>query len=133
MVTIALKLCRFALVGLSSTLLYALFVALLLSLGAEPLLAVHCIAFALAIPYAYFAQRGFTFRYTGPHADALSRFLITTLVGFLLSTGVVAAAQALHYSDVIAVAAVVVLVPAFNFLCMLSWVFAERDRSVQMR
>lgn len=128
MLSLALKLVRFAVVGLSSALLYALVVALLLWSGGQPLLVMHCIAFALSIPYAYFAQRGFTFRHDGLHAIAFPRFLMMALLGFILSTCVVAVAKALRFDDVIAITAVLIVVPAFNFACMWGWVFVEQDQ-----
>lgn len=125
MLDFALKLARFTVVGLSSTLLYAAVVALALWAGGHPLLAVHCLAFALSLPYAYLAQRGFTFRHDGRHAVALPRFLTTALLGFMLSTGAVAGAKALGFNDGVAIGAVLVVVPAFNFLCLWGWVFVS--------
>ncbi len=124
MPALTLKFIRFIAVGLSSTLVYALLVALMVWAGGRPLLAVHCLAFALSLPYAYFAQRGFTFRYSGPHAVGFPRFLVVSLLSLIFSTGIVAAAKALRFDDAIAIAAILLFVPLFNFACMAGWVFA---------
>jgi putative flippase GtrA len=90
-----LKLMRFGAVGLSSALLYGLPASALIHAGVG-LVSAHCIAYAVAIPYSYFAQRGFTFRSNQSHATTLPRFLLTNAVCFLLSTGIVAMFGALQ-------------------------------------
>ncbi len=120
-----LKLARFTAVGASSSLLYGLLVSALLRVH-DGLVAVHCIAYALAIPYSYFAQRGFTFRSSRSHAVSFPRFLVTNAFSFLLSTGIVAIAAALQLAAAIAVAAVIIIVPLVNYLCLNAWVFPDR-------
>lgn len=124
-----LRLVRFAAVGLSSSLLYGLLASLLLHFHAGLLLA-HCTAYALAIPYSYFAQRGFTFRSSHAHMVSFPRFLLTNAVSFLLSTGIVAAATALQLRAAVAIAAVIIIVPLLNYLCMSAWVFPDRTSAV---
>jgi putative flippase GtrA len=120
-----LKLVRFGAVGLSSSLLYGLLVSALLRVH-DGLIAVHCVAYALAIPYSYFAQRGFTFRSSRSHKVSFPRFLLTNIFSFLLSTGIVAMAAALRLPAAIAVAAVIIIVPLINYLCLNAWVFPDR-------
>ena len=124
-----LRLLRFGVVGLSSSLLYALLASLLLHFHAGLLLA-HCTAYALAIPFSYFAQRGFTFRSRHSHMVSFPRFVLTNAVSFLLSTGIVAAATALQLMAAVAIAAVVIIVPLLNYLCMNAWVFPDRTSVV---
>lgn len=124
-----LKLARFAAVGASSSLLYGLLVSALLRVH-DGLIAVHCVAYALAIPYSYFAQRGFTFRSSRSHAVSFPRFLVTNILSFLLSTGIVAIASTLQAAPAIAVAVVIIVVPLINFLCLNSWVFPDRRSAV---
>jgi putative flippase GtrA len=124
-----LKLARFAAVGASSSLLYALLVSALLRVH-DGLIAVHCVAYALAIPYSYFAQRGFTFRSSRSHVVSFPRFLLTNAFSFLLSTGIVALAAALQLAAAIAVAAVIIIVPLINYLCLNIWVFPDRPSAL---
>jgi putative flippase GtrA len=124
-----LKLARFAAVGLSSSLLYGLLVSGLLRMH-DGLITVHCIAYALAIPYSYFAQRGFTFRSSRSHVVSFPRFLLTNMLSFLLSTGIVAMAAALQLAPAIAVAAVIIIVPLINYLCLNLWVFPDRTSAL---
>jgi putative flippase GtrA len=120
-----LKLGRFGAVGLSSSLLYGLLASVLLRTQIG-LLPAHCIAYALAIPYSYVAQRGFTFRSSRSHMISFPRFLLTNTISFLLSTGIVATATALQLPPAIAIAAVIIVVPLLNYLCMNAWVFPDR-------
>lgn len=122
----ALRLVRFAVVGASSSLLYALIVFALLSWGIGPLPLVHCIAYALAIPYGYLAQRGFTFRSHASHVVAFPRFVATNAVSFAATSVFVVLADALRIHAAAVVLAVVVLVPLINYLCLNRWVFAQR-------
>jgi putative flippase GtrA len=123
------KLIRFGLVGASATLLYALLVGVLLQLRIGLVLA-HCMSYAAAIPYSYFAQRGFTFRSSRAHLVSLPRFLLTNSASFLLSTTIVAASKQLQLPALISVTAVVVVVPLINYLCLNSWVFADRNSAL---
>jgi putative flippase GtrA len=122
----ALKFVRFTAVGLSSALLYVLLVSALLWFGSGPLVLIHCIAYALSIPYSYLAQRGFTFRSDRLHTIAFPRFLLTNALSFVLSTGIIALSAALDIPTATAVAAAVVVAPSINYLCMNGWVFPER-------
>ena len=126
-----LKLARFAAVGLSSALLYGLLVSGLLRVH-DGLITVHCIAYALAIPYSYFAQRGFTFRSSRSHVVSFPQFLLINILSFLLSTGIVAMAAALQLAPApaIAVAAAIIIVPLINYLCLNAWVFPDRTSAM---
>ena len=117
-----LKLMRFGAVGLSSSLLYGLMASALIHAHVR-LVVAHCIAYALAIPFSYFAQRGFTFRSSRSHVMSFPRFLLTNAVSFLLSTGIVAMSTALQIPAAAAIMAVIVFVPLINYLCLNQWVF----------
>lgn len=124
-----LKLVRFGAVGLSSSLLYGLLASLLLRMHVGLVIA-HCIAYALAIPYSYVAQRGFTFRSSHSHLISLPRFLLTNVLSFLLSTGIVAMATAVQLPAAVAIATVIIVVPLINYLCMNAWVFPNRTSAL---
>ena len=119
-----LKLTRFAAVGLSSSLLYGLLASAFIH-AKVGLVVAHCIAYALAIPFSYFAQRGFAFRSSRSHVMSFPRFLLTNGVSFLLSTGIVAMSTALQIPAAAAIAAVIVFVPLINYLCLNAWVFPD--------
>jgi putative flippase GtrA len=119
-----LKLMRFGAVGLSSSLLYGLMASALIHAHVG-LVVAHCIAYALAIPFSYLAQRGFTFRSSRSHVMSFPRFLLTNAVSFLLSTGIVAMSTALQVPAAAAIAAVIVFVPLINYLCLNAWVFPD--------
>jgi putative flippase GtrA len=119
-----LKLMRFGAVGLSSSLLYGLLASALIHAHVG-LVVAHCIAYALAIPFSYFAQRGFTFRSSRSHVMSFPRFLLTNAVSFLLSTGIVAMSTALQVPAAAAIAAVIVFVPLINYLFLNAWVFPD--------
>lgn len=113
-----LKLLRFGAVGLSSALLYGLIASAIIHAHVGLVIA-HCVAYALAIPYSYFAQRGFAFRSSLSHVMSLPRFLLTNAISFLLSTGIVAMSAAMQVPAAAAIAAVVVVVPLISLLeCM---------------
>ena len=58
------------------------------------------------------------------------RFLLTNMLSFLLSTGIVAIAAALQLAPAIAVAAVIIIVPLINYLCLNLWVFPDRTSAL---
>jgi putative flippase GtrA len=124
-----LKLIRFGVVGLSSSLLYGLLASALVHAHVALVIA-HCIAYALAIPFSYFAQRGFTFRSNRLHVMSFPRFLLTNAVSFLLSTGIVAMSTALQIPAAAAIAAVIVFVPLINYLFLNAWVFPDHPSTL---
>lgn len=124
-----LKLMRFGAVGLSSSLLYGLIASALIHAHVG-LVVAHCIAYALAIPFSYFAQRGFTFHSSRPHVTSFPRFLLTNAVSFLLSTGIVAMSTALQIPAAAAIAAVIVFVPLINYLFLNAWVFPDNPSTL---
>lgn len=124
-----LKLMRFGAVGLSSSLLYGLMASALIHAHLE-LVVAHCIAYALAIPFSYFAQRGFTFRSSRSHVMSFPRFLLTNAVSFLLSTAIVAMSTAFQIPAAAAIAAVIVFVPLINYLFLNAWVFPDHPSTL---
>jgi putative flippase GtrA len=117
-----LKLVRFGAIGLSSSLLYGLMASALIYAHVRLVLA-HCIAYALALPFSYFAQRGLTFRSNRSHMSSFPRFLLTNAASFLLSTGIIAMSAALQVPATASIAAVIIFVPLINYLCLNGWVF----------
>ena len=120
------KLVRFAIVGASATLAYAVFAVLFEhAAGLDPLLG-HLLAFWLAIPLSFVGQCYFAFRYQGRKLPAFGRFAFTAVGAFLISTGV-----SYYTNDVlempyyVGVGITVVIIPLFSFVVYLFWVFAE--------
>jgi putative flippase GtrA len=124
----AFKLMRFALVGGSATLLYALFAIGLHQLWALPVLVGHVLAYLLAVPLSYLGQRHFAFSYRGPQLPALGRFLVTAGLAFAVSTCVVYVGdEVFHWHYLVAIGITMILVPTVSFIAMLLWVFIDRD------
>jgi len=126
----ALKLVRFALVGGSTTLLYAIFAIGIHEILGSPVLLGHAIAFLLAVPLSYLGQRRFTFLYKGRQLLALKRFLVTSGFAFAVSTGAVYLSnEILNWHYLVATGITVLVVPLVTFVTMLLWVFVEPDEA----
>jgi putative flippase GtrA len=87
------------------------------------------LAYFTMIPIAYLLHRVFTFQSKGEHKSALPRFVATSVLGFALSVLIpYLAVRALDSPAWSAYLAVCVIVPAFNFASMRTWVFATSAR-----
>jgi putative flippase GtrA len=111
------RISRFALVGVVSTLLYAL--------GS-------LVAYVLAGVFSYTAHRSFTFRSDRSHREAAPRFIGLSLVGY----GIATAAPLLltdwaGLPNVFAVALTSLVVPALNFVLMRAMVFVRPSGQVE--
>ncbi|TPK60038.1 GtrA family protein [Mesorhizobium sp. B2-4-19] len=125
----AVRLIRFAVVGIGAALLFFLLSWALVSAGLPPF-AGSVIAYMLAFVVAYSAQRGWTFEGRHDHAHALPRYLVTQLVcavfaGLLAHVAVsIFSASPLVMSAVITVAA-----GAASYALSSAWVFRDDQRA----
>lgn len=119
------RLRRFGLVGLTSTALYAVAALGLQAASVEPLPA-SLAAFAFCSVVSFVGHRWFTFRSTGRAGAEGARFAATTLLGFVLTTAIPLAGQALGAPGWASVLASCLIVPALNYLLLNSFVFARR-------
>jgi putative flippase GtrA len=122
---LALKLVRFGLTGGLATLLYGLFAMAIYAVAGWSTLAVHTLAFALAIPVSFFGQMLFTFRYRGARLRALLRFLATAAIAFSLSTVAVYVVEQRGWHYAVGIVVTMLIVPLISFLMMLLWVFTD--------
>lgn len=121
---------RFAVVGLTATVLYVVLVYLLAALlrGIAGPASVSLLAYVLAASYSYSAHRLFTFMSNGAHKVQLPRFVVLSLAGAAISFFIpVIAENWLSLPNFISVAAVCVVIPVFNFFVLDRWVFGERN------
>lgn len=124
------RLFRFAIVGGTSTLLYALIAYILTFIFSGKFIYIHIAAYCLAVPFSYFAQRGFTFRHKGSHKTTSWRFLIANLVALTVSSFVsfyLVDIAGLHEWFGIFIAMIVV--PVMSFATMSYWVFVDRRQA----
>jgi putative flippase GtrA len=118
-----LKLCRFAMVGMASTAIYAGTTFLSVhAWGLSPLVG-QAVGLALSTLWSYFGHHAFTFGADGRHGAYLPRFLGQAAFTSLLSTAFIHVTAIWRLSYLWGVAATVVVAPVINFLLMQFWVF----------
>lgn len=124
------KFTRFAAVGLTNGLIYAVATAVYISLlGIGDKLA-SLLGFVTAIPYAFFAHRAFTFSSDGSLTQELWRFTLTQATSMLISVAAMAAAVdylGAHY--IVGIIGAVTLVPIANFIVLDNWVFKAQSKA----
>jgi len=126
------RISRFALVGIVSTLLYALLAMAFSELTRWPAAVGSLVAYVLAGVFSYTAHRSFTFRSDRSHRQAAPRFIGLSLVGY----GIATAAPLLltdwaGLPNVFAVGLTSLLVPALNFVLMRAMVFTSPSGQVE--
>ena len=121
------KFARFAGVGAVATAIqYAILVALVQGLGAEPTPA-STLGFAVSVVFNYFANRRWTFRSERAHASAAPRFFLVQGVGLGLNGLLVyLGAEVLGVNYLLAQVAATGVVLVWNFFSHLLWSFSER-------
>jgi putative flippase GtrA len=123
------KLTWFGIVGIVGAVLYGATVTFVISwLRWTPTLA-NALGFLMAMSSSYFGHRFLTFRSAAPHHRAVPRFIFQAAVGYAMSQGITyfVSSFALHYA--IGILAVVVVLPALNFVVFQFWVFAASARA----
>ena len=125
----ALRLVRFAVVGVGAALLFFVLSWALVSAGLPPFVG-SVIAYGLAFVVAYSAQRGWTFEGQHDHRRALPRYLVTQLVCALfagLSAHV--AVSIFSASPLVMSAIITVAAGAASYVLSLVWVFRDDQRA----
>ncbi|MDA4845324.1 GtrA family protein [Hoeflea poritis] len=120
---------KFALVGLSATLLYAVLATVFeMQLGASLGQAtVSIAAYAIAALFSYSAHRVFTFASNGAYRLEIPRFALLTATGAALSFALPAFIGGfLGLPMFVSVACVCVVIPLINFVALDRWVFGDR-------
>ncbi len=126
------KLFRFAIAGGLSTLLYMIFAFTLGAVFSMKFIYIHVAAFALAVPFSYFLQSGFTFQYKGSHKKSSWRFLMTTLTAFIVTTLVsFVLVDIWGMPQWIGIVTVAFIVPIISFISMRYWVFVDTRQTTE--
>ncbi|MEM8773230.1 MAG: GtrA family protein [Pseudomonadota bacterium] len=116
---------RYAVVGLTTTMIYAVIAYFAPKLFAvAPVLASIC-GYTLAIAFQYFAHARFTFRAKAGSAKNIQRFGLATAFGYGLSTSLVMIGQAVSAPRLLVIGLIVVLIPLCNFILLRRWVFTH--------
>jgi putative flippase GtrA len=127
-VELALKLRRFAVVGLATTVVYLLAGYALVELMGIGWLLGTSLAFALVILLNYFLHYSWTFGSVVRHRVAFTRFVVSSAVGFALNFVLIDfLIGVLSAPTLAAQLAVVCVVTAWNFALNYLWVFSSRD------
>jgi len=116
---------RYGVVGVAVSILYGLFVMLLVDhIGMASATLASALAFAAILPFTYAAHRRVTFSDAARDPLASLRFVGTTTASFLIATGGMYLTTGIFArSYLIGIALTWVLIPATNFLIYLIWVF----------
>ncbi|MGB8843266.1 MAG: GtrA family protein [Aliidongia sp.] len=121
----SLKLGRFGVVGLVSTLIYAVIAAIGNNWTALPAEAVNSIAISISGLWSYIGHYRFTFRSDAAHGSSLARFFVLFALGYAVSSGIVLVSDRLGWQRNLATAIIVIIIPVINFVAMQLWVFAQ--------
>lgn len=128
------RIVRFGIAGLGATVFYFVLTTVLASgAGMNPASASIC-AYLAALILSYLLQSRFAFRVAGDNAAQITRFIVTAIVGLVVSYGVMALATGvldLHY--LVGAIGVCVLIPVINFVIFSRWVFAHRAAGKPVR
>ncbi len=125
------RLSRFALIGIASTLIYAICAFLLSALpgSALPAAPASVVAYIIAAFFSYAGHKYVTFVSSGSHGFEAPRFILLTALGlgfsWLLPLILV---NGLGTRPVLSIAVICVVVPAFNYFVLDRWVFAPAAR-----
>jgi putative flippase GtrA len=123
---IAAKTAWFGIIGVLSTLIYGATALLAINLLSWSPLVANATAYLAAMVNSYFGHRLLTFRATVPHQFAMPRFAAQSAFGYVLSHAITFGVARLDLHYLIGIVAVMVVLPAANFLAMQFWVFADR-------
>lgn len=128
------KAVRFAVIGLLSSLTFALTTsAVIVFFSTDPKIA-SMIGYILAMPVNFAGNRTFSFRSKGSIWKDMIRFLLLHSASMALTAAIMTVSVdilQLHYT--VGVAATCILVPIANFLAMNLWVFARRKLDAPSR
>ncbi|MCK1403227.1 GtrA family protein [Bradyrhizobium sp. 4] len=120
---------RFGLTGATTALVYFVLTnAFVLSSVMTPVVSSVC-AYVVSVAISYLMQSRFTFRVDGDSLDQVARFVVMSLVGLVVSWGVMAlTVDLLHWPYLIGAIGVCVIIPVLNFFLTRGWVFGTRGR-----
>src|SRR5438093_11525644 len=122
---------RYSLVGVFSVVLYYVSLVFLVEvMKLNPTLA-SAYAFALILLIAYILNYYWTFQSQNRHTYVIPRFIVTSLLGLLLNSGVMfVSVEILGLWYLVGASIGVVIGPVSNFLLNSNWSFAEPDHNI---
>ena len=124
--TLALKLTKFGITGIISTLVYVFLSYLFIwHVHFEPVVS-NTIAYILAIPISFFGQKYFTFKSSGAVKTEAPRFIalqLTCLLASIIITFFCGSVFKLH--PAIGIALVVVIIPLISYSAMTLLIFRQ--------
>ena len=120
------KLARFALVGISTSGIYAAVVLVSVEyLSLEPRLS-SAIAYLIALPFNFILHREYTFLATGRLFSEGLRFVTLHMTNMVISVGLIhVTMRVAGWSVLVGIAVVVVALPLVQFLLLEGWVFSQ--------
>ena len=126
MSALARSIVTFGIIGVLATATHvAVFAALVEAGRVAPVLA-SVPAFLAALLLSYFANHHWTFGARGAHATHMPRFTAVSILGLCLNTAITyGVVDVLGWWYGIALAAVILIVPAFTFLLNRRWTYAK--------
>jgi putative flippase GtrA len=124
------KITRYAIVGFLGTLTHiGILVALVEALHQEPVFS-STVGFMVALVLSYFLNRNWTFQTNLGHSYALTRYVIISLLGLLLNSGIMyLTVNILGWWYLLGQFTVILIVPASNFWLNSSWSFRTIERA----
>ncbi|MCC2095454.1 MAG: GtrA family protein [Hyphomicrobiales bacterium] len=115
---------RFGIIGIGSTLIYALFAVILHYLANVPTVAASFAAFCCGAVFSYFGHRIFTFHDTGRIGRSVPRFIGVNLLGNGIAIGLPwVVSDMLQYPAMLSIVLVCIVVPVMNYVLLKSFVF----------
>lgn len=115
---------RFGLVGAAATAVHTGVLIVLVEMNVTQPTPANVLAFCCAIFISYFGHYYWTFSSTARHQTAFLRFSVAAVVGFLLNYGIFAViVDTWRMNYLIALAIVLILVPATTFALNKLWAF----------
>ncbi len=121
---------RYGMVGVAVAVIYVVLLQLFEWLAVSQPGWNSATAFVIAVLFQYIGQGTFTFRRPLNDKRQIARFTVTVTVGLAMSSFIVGSVgPALGVSTLVSSLAVAALLPIFNFIVFLLWVFVDRART----
>lgn len=116
----------FVTVGLGAAIVYFLSAMALLRIGIRPAALASLVAYGISGVFSYLGHRLLTFQSDAPHRQALPRFVLVNIAGYLIAVVVpLLLTDVLNWPPLIATVLVCVAVPAMNFILLTMFVFLK--------
>ncbi len=117
------KVIRFCIVGGLASFIYFIATHIILNQTSFDAVYASIMAYLIAIPFSFLGQKYFTFKANGNPFVEMTLFLVSHLLGLIVSTAVVFLSNAMELNINIGLFAVIILVPVINFIFMNTIVF----------